>query len=53
MPLQPSIDAVVRQILCEFVGFFSGDVPELHGVEVPRLAESLDRFLRALAKDAL
>lgn len=30
----------------EFVGFLSADVPELHTVEVPRLAESLDRFLQ-------
>jgi hypothetical protein len=35
-------------LLRMFVGFISGDVPELHQVEVPRLAESIDRFRRAL-----
>lgn len=35
--------------LRQFAGFLSGDVPELHTVEVPRLGESVDRFLRALA----
>ena len=29
----------------EFCGWLSADIPELHGVEVPRLWESLDRFL--------
>lgn len=33
--------------LRRFVGWLSGDVPELHNVEVPRLAESLERFLAA------
>ena len=28
----------------EFIGWLSGDIPELHGVEVPRLADSYDRF---------
>lgn len=31
----------------EFVGWLSADIPELHGVEVPLLAESLERFLQA------
>jgi hypothetical protein len=29
----------------EFVGYLSVAIPELHHVEVPRLAEALDRFL--------
>jgi hypothetical protein len=28
----------------ELVGWLSADVPELHAVEVPRLADSLERF---------
>lgn len=28
----------------EFAGWLSADIPELHNVEVPRLAESLERF---------
>lgn len=36
-----------EQRLREFVGWLSADIPELHGVEVPRLAESLARFLAA------
>ena len=28
----------------EFIGWLSADIPELHGVEVPRLADSYDRF---------
>jgi hypothetical protein len=31
--------------LRRFVGWLTADIPELHSVEVPRLAESLDRFL--------
>jgi hypothetical protein len=27
-----------------FLGWLSGDIPELHSVEVPRLAESWERF---------
>ena len=34
-------------LLREFCGWLSADIPELHQVEVPRLAESLDRFLAA------
>jgi hypothetical protein len=41
-----SISDAVHGLMREFVGFLSADVPELHGVEVPRLAESLDRFLK-------
>jgi hypothetical protein len=37
----------LRELLAQFVGFLSGDVPELHHVEVPRLAESIPRFLSA------
>lgn len=33
------------RILREFCGWLSADIPELHKVEVPRLAESLERFL--------
>lgn len=33
-------EAEVRQ----FIGFLSGDIPELHTVEVPKLAESWERF---------
>lgn len=32
-----------------FIGWLSADIPELRNVEVPRLAESYDRFLRRLA----
>lgn len=32
-------------LLREFVGFLSADVPELHNVEIPRLAASIDRYL--------
>jgi hypothetical protein len=35
------------RLLREFVGFLSADVPELHSVEIPRLAESLESFLVA------
>jgi len=31
----------------EFVGWLSADIPELHHVEIPRLADSLERFLAA------
>jgi hypothetical protein len=31
----------------EFIGWLSGDIPELHKVEVPRLADSWERFKRA------
>lgn len=31
----------------EFIGWLSGDIPELHSVEVPRLAESFERFRAA------
>lgn len=34
----------------EFIGWLSGDIPELHGVEVPRIAESYDRFRAAQGK---
>lgn len=33
--------------LRQFAGFLSADVPELHTVEIPRLAESIERFLAA------
>ncbi len=33
-------EAVVRQ----FIGWLSADIPELHGVEVPLLADSWERF---------
>lgn len=28
----------------EFIGWLSGDIPELHKVEVPKLADSWERF---------
>lgn len=28
----------------QFLGWLSGDIPELRGVEVPRLRDSLERF---------
>lgn len=31
----------------EFIGWLSGDIPELHKVEVPLLADSWERFKRA------
>lgn len=27
-----------------FIGWLSADIPELHNVEIPRLADSWDRF---------
>lgn len=37
----------VETALREFAGFISGYIPELHGVEVPRIAESVNRYLNA------
>ena len=37
----------VETALREFAGFISGDIPELHRVEVPRIAESVSRYLNA------
>lgn len=42
--LRQDRDAILRQ-LC---GWLSADIPELHAVEMSRLADSLDRFLAAL-----
>src|SRR5688572_28662027 len=42
----PDADASLVR-LREFIGWLSADIPELHNVEVPRLAESLERFLLA------
>ena len=39
-------------LLREFAGFISADIPELHAVEVPRIGESVERFLRASAPAA-
>lgn len=36
-----------------FLGWLSSDIPELHKVEVPRLAESMERFEAKLASDAM
>lgn len=36
--------AYPESIVREFIGWLSGDVPELHAVEVPKLAESWERF---------
>ena len=35
-----------KAIMQAFCGWLSGDIPELHNVEVPRLADSLTRFQR-------
>lgn len=40
----------LQTTLQEFIGFLSGDVPELHHVEIPTLAKSVERFLAV--KDA-
>lgn len=37
--------------LCVFIGWLSGDIPELHNVEVPLLAESLNRYLCKLEEE--
>jgi hypothetical protein len=34
-----------------FIGWLSADIPELHEVEVPRLAASYDRFIQQLEQD--
>lgn len=41
--ISASTDTVVR----EFVGWISGDIPALHSVSVPDLADSLERFRKA------
>lgn len=40
-----------KRLMRELVGWLSGDIAELHSVEVPRLSESLDRFLNAAMKE--
>jgi len=40
-----------RSLLQQFAGWLSADLAELHGVEVPRLTDSVERFL-AVHKDA-
>lgn len=42
---QDGIAETLAQTMREFCGWLSADIPELHQVEVPRLADSLDRFL--------
>lgn len=42
----------IEQRLREFVGFLSADVPELHQVEIPRLAESVQRFLAVIERES-
>lgn len=37
----------------KFLGWLSGDITELNSVEMPRLAESMDRFEAKLASDAM
>lgn len=32
----------------QFLGFLSADIPELHAVEVPKIAESWERFKRTI-----
>jgi hypothetical protein len=34
-----------------FIGWLSGDIPELHKVEVPRLADSWERFKERISQD--
>jgi hypothetical protein len=41
MALRDEADQRVR----EFIGWLSGDIPELHAVEVPKLIDSWERFL--------
>ena len=42
----PSPAALEDQHVREFIGWLSADIPELHHVEVPRLAASYERFKR-------
>lgn len=37
-------EAITRSAMYEFLGWLSGDIPELHAVEVPRLADSWERY---------
>ncbi len=37
--------------LRQFAGWLSADIPELHSVEVPRLAESLERFIAKTSEE--
>lgn len=37
-------EAETRAAMYEFLGWLSADIPELHGVEVPRLADSWERY---------
>lgn len=41
----PPSDGYAQADVMEFIGWLSGDIPELHSVEVPRLAMSWTRFL--------
>jgi hypothetical protein len=51
---QPTLTtADLIALLRQFVGFISADVPELHHVEVPRLAESVERFMAVADLDTL
>jgi hypothetical protein len=49
LPLRETREDETR--LREFCGWLSADIPELHSVEVPRLGESLDRFLDVTRED--
>lgn len=40
-----------ERLMREFAGWLSGDIPELRGVEIPLLAESLERFRAARASE--
>lgn len=37
-------EEATQSAMREFLGWLSGDIPELHNVEVPRLAESWERY---------
>jgi hypothetical protein len=41
------LESEVRQ----FIGWLSADIPELHKVEVPRLADSWERFKERISQD--
>lgn len=40
-----------RTEMNEFIGWLSGDIHELHAVEVPRLADSLQKFINMKAEE--
>jgi hypothetical protein len=44
-------DNPIGDVMREFVGWLSADIAELHAVEVPLLADSLERFLLLKYRD--